>query len=90
MQESKQTTLAEAFADYASKRDVALGPDEALAILAQFITDNKTPLLLEQDLPDSPLDRSQLDRKVARLVAMFIAEEATESPELSATASREP
>ena len=80
-QEAKNGTLAGAFSDYADKQGVLLGPDDALTALAQFITDNKVPLLLEQDLPDSPLGRSSLDRRISRLVAAFITEEADVTPE---------
>ena len=81
-QEAKNGTLAGAFSDFADKQGVLLGPDDALTVLAQFITDNKVPLLLEQDLPDSPLGRSSLDRRISRLVAAFITEEAIESEDL--------
>ena len=43
-QEAKNGTLAGAFSDYADKQGVLLGPDDALTVLAQFITDNKVPL----------------------------------------------
>jgi hypothetical protein len=39
-------------------------------------------LILEDVLPDSPLDRSSLDRKLTRLVARFITERCLQSPQL--------
>ena len=77
-QEAKNETLAGAFSDYADKQGVLLRPADPLTVLAQFITDNKVPLLLEQGLPGSPLRGSVLDRRTTRLVAAFITEEAIE------------
>ncbi|MDE0258493.1 MAG: hypothetical protein OXR82_08945 [Gammaproteobacteria bacterium] len=83
-QEAKNEILAGAFSGYADKQGVLLRPDEALTVLAQFITDNKAPLLLEQGLPGSSRHGSALDRRISRLVAAFITEEALESENLAA------
>ena len=83
-QEAKNEILAGALSAYADQQGVRLRPDEALTVLAQFITNNKAPLLLEQDLPGSPRRGSVLDRRTSRLVAAFITEEAIGSDNLAA------
>lgn len=82
-QETKNEVLADAFSAYAKKRGVLLSSDDALPIIAQFITDNKVPLLLDQDLPDSSVGKSGIDRKISRLVAAFITNKIVGSDDLT-------
>lgn len=78
--ETRHRSLARAFQLFASERGVSIPSEEdALAALATFIGDNKIPLLFNELLPDSPLERSALDRKMARLAARFIAERCLKS-----------
>lgn len=81
--QAHQVALARAFLEYAAAGGVQLAShEEALTTLATFVSDNKVQLVLEEDLPDSPLDRSSLDRKLTRLVARFVTERCLSSPEL--------
>lgn len=79
---ARVTALGEALTDYLTEWDVVLEHEEALASLARFITDNKVPLVLEEDLPDSPLDRSGLGRKLTRLIARFVTDVCLEDADL--------
>ena len=70
--EAQYLALGKALSAFAGEQGVNLSEDDALAALAAFVTDNKTPLVLDEVLPDSPLERSTLPRKLTRLVAKFI------------------
>lgn len=78
----QQAALGHAFAVYAAKGSVQLEPAEAaLEALATFVSDNKVHLILNEPVPDSPLERSSFGRKMTRLIARFITERCMNSPE---------
>lgn len=79
----QQAALGHAFAEYAATGSLHLqSPEAALEALATFVSDNKVHLILSESVPDSPLERSSLGRKLTRLVARFITERCLNSPEL--------
>jgi len=80
--ESQQRALAGALVAFGLEQNVSIGDEDALAALATFIADNKTPLVLEETLPESPLDRSTMSRKLTRLVARFISTRCMTSDDL--------
>ena len=81
--ESQQLSLGQAFRRFGMEHGTSISSDaDALAMLARFIGDNKVPLLLQEPLPDSPLERSALNRKLTRLVARFITDPRSNSKEL--------
>jgi hypothetical protein len=80
--QTEQAVLGRAFLEYAAAGGVQLGsPEEGLAALATFVSDNKVHLILEEPFPDSPLERSSLERKLTRLIARFVTKRCLESPE---------
>lgn len=83
--EAEHAKLASRLSAFAQEEGIEIAEVDALAALTQFIADNKIPLLLKEPLPDSPLDRTALDRKTARMVARFITTECLPSPELKAS-----
>jgi hypothetical protein len=81
--EEKHRTLGEALLDFAQEHGVLFDTaDDALVAVSTFITDNKVPLLLQEALADSPLDRTDLPRKTTRTIARFITERCLTSAEL--------
>src|SRR3989442_1076405 len=81
--EGQQLRLGQAFRQFAKEHGRPISSDaDALATLAKFIGDNKVPLLLQEPVPDSPLERSALDRKLTRLVARFITDPCSKSDDL--------
>jgi hypothetical protein len=78
-----QDGLGRAFVDFASDKGVLVGtPADALQALATFVSDNKVQVILNEAVPDSPLDRSSLDRKLTRVIARFITGHCLQSPTL--------
>lgn len=81
--EQEQRLLGQDLEDFATGAGCEFGSAEnALAALATFVSDNKVPLLLEEDIPESPLDRSSLDRKQTRTIARFITDRCLPSESL--------
>jgi hypothetical protein len=81
--EVEQESLGRTLVQFAAKHDVSIeSPKSALEALATFISDNKVRVILNEPLPDSPLERSSLDRKLTRVIARFITVECLASPEL--------
>jgi hypothetical protein len=80
---SDQLRLGAELRQMAVEQDVHFDADEdALAALAAFISDNKVQLMLQEPLPDSPLDRSSQTRKATRTIARFITERCLQSEAL--------
>lgn len=80
--QTEQDSLGQAFVQFAAGQGLTIeSTQDALAALAAFVSDNKIHLVLNELLPDSPLDRSSLDRKLTRVVARFITQ-SLESPAL--------
>jgi hypothetical protein len=81
--QAEQASLGEAFIKYAATEGLVVeSPAEALGHLATFVSDNKVRIILNEQLPDSPLDRSSLDRKLTRVIARFIGWYCLQSAEL--------
>jgi hypothetical protein len=81
--EVEQDSLGRALVRFAANHGVSLdSPKAALEALATFISDNNVSVILNEPLPDSPLERSSLGRKLTRAVARFITVECLASPEL--------
>jgi hypothetical protein len=81
-EQSAQQELAKAFVDVARDSGVPMADEDALPTLATFVAENKVPLILDSAIADSPLDRSSLPRKVARMAARFLSEHCLESSHL--------
>jgi hypothetical protein len=80
--QSEQAALGRAFAEYAAAGGKQIeSAEDALAALATFVSDNKVQLILSEPLPDSPLERSSLSRRLTRLIARFITERCLDSSE---------
>jgi hypothetical protein len=81
--EADQDSLGRALIQFAANQGVSIdSPKAALEALATFVSDNKVQVILNEPLPDSPLDRSSLDRKRTRAIARFITVECLASPVL--------
>jgi hypothetical protein len=81
--QAEQDLLGRALVRFAANHGVPIeSPQGALDALAAFISDNKVSVILNEPLPDSPLERSSLDRKLTRVIAGFITIECLASPEL--------
>ena len=81
--QAHQQVLGEAFFRYAAEAGLALeNTDAALRVLSTLASENKVPLILKEPLPDSPLERSSLSRKVTRVAARFITHNCLDSPSL--------
>lgn len=75
--------LGHAFVRFAADHDVPVEScTQALEALSTFISDNKVRVVLNEPLPDSPLARSTLDRKLTRCIARFVTDCCLASPEL--------
>ena len=69
-----QQALGAALVEYANHNNFSFdSPASALEALANFVSDNKVHLVLDQRFRDSPLDRS-VSRKLIRLLARFVTE----------------
>jgi len=81
--QKQQAALGREFAVYAAAAGIELDSAEAaLEALATFVSDNKVHLILNEAVPDSPLERSSLRRKLTRVIARFITDCCLRSPEL--------
>ena len=70
-----QQALGAALVEYANRNSFSFdSPASALEALANFVSDNKVHLVLDQRFRDSPLDRSSASRKLIRLLARFVTE----------------
>jgi hypothetical protein len=75
--------LARALAAFLSTAEVEVdSQDEALAMLARFVSENKVALVLDGDLPPGQKDRHQDAKRTTRLVARFVTERVLPSTEL--------
>lgn len=81
--QKEQDSLGRALVRFAATQGLNIQSSEkALAALGTFVSDNKVRVILNEPLPDSPLERSSLDRKLTRVIARFITGHCLESPEL--------
>lgn len=81
--QTEQATLGQAFITFAADQGLQIANvSEALDYVATFISDNKVNVILNDPIPDSPLERSTLNRKLTRTIARFIAEHCLPSPEM--------
>ena len=80
---AEQDSLGRALVRFAVDHRVSIeSPQAAVEALATFISDNKVRVVLNEPFPDSPLERSSLDRQLTRTIARFITVECLTSPEL--------
>ncbi|MGH8652781.1 MAG: hypothetical protein ACREYE_11705 [Gammaproteobacteria bacterium] len=81
---ARHRELALALQSFAKQSGVQLATSEkALSALADFIADYKAPLLLQEPVPDSPLERTaRSKRKLIRTIARFISEQCLTSEQL--------
>jgi len=77
---AQQQALGEAFLHHAADAGLPLeNADVAIGILATVASENKVPLILNEPLPDSALERSSLPKKATRIAARFITQHCVDS-----------
>jgi len=69
----EQESLGRALIRFGAEHGIPIeSPSAAVEALATFVSDNKIRVILNEPLPDSPLERSSLDRRLTRTIARFI------------------
>lgn len=82
VQAQRTLELGRALSEFALSAGIHLEAEDALATLAQFISEHKEPLVLAEAIPLGLPAASPLNPKLERLIARFLSERCIGSPDL--------